>query len=329
MLARDRLARLIRSAPSRFQGRGYGGGGSTSGAASAGLRGDGYGPGSGNADTGSVLGQAEQQGSATGNGFAANASDSRPEAGTGSGDWGGEASGNRAGAAQIGALQGDGAEGSNVGENAGESGVGGSEWGESGGANGGSGEQYAEASGRAGGGGSSSSQAASAASGEPSGSNGGSAGGAAGSSRARVVGANGQGSSIADAKGRNWAVKKGGPGAVPIRRPIQVVVRENQLAMLPSRHALAGEAATGKVISLDQPMARISDEFVAALRDRVNGWGLAGSGLYWRPVLKLNVGPGAEQTATQIMRLLKDSGVEVSLPETARASEGATNNATR
>ena len=138
-----------------------------------------------------------------------------------------------------------------------------------------------------------------------------------------------QTSSIADSQGRNWAVKSGGRSSVPIRRPIQVVVRQNQIALLPSRHALDGEAATGKVISLDQPVNQISNEFRNALRTHIEEWGLAGSGLYWRPMLKLHVGPGAEQTAEQVIRLMKNSGVEVSLPETARSTTAGGRNAPR
>lgn len=110
--------------------------------------------------------------------------------------------------------------------------------------------------------------------------------------------------------------------AVPIRRPIQVVVRENQIALLPSRHAKRGAGATGTVISLDQSLKQISDEFAGALKERIQEWGLAGNGLYWRPVLELRVGPEAHQTADRLVRLLKNSGVDVRLPETANSQRG-------
>ena len=89
--------------------------------------------------------------------------------------------------------------------------------------------------------------------------------------------------------------------------------------LLPSRHAIDGDAVTSKVISLSQSMPEISSEFVAALRSRVDEWGLAGNELYWRPVIKLNVDQDGEKTAKQVLRLLRDSGIEVSLPDTARA----------
>ena len=136
-----------------------------------------------------------------------------------------------------------------------------------------------------------------------------------------------QASSIADSQGSNWAIQQGRSGAVPIRRPIEVVVRQNQIALLPSRHALEANDESGAVISLNQSIPQISEQFVQALRSHVQEWGLAGNGLYWRPVLELKVGPNAQQTAHDITRLLQDSGVEVRLPEMANAGQGATTSA--
>jgi hypothetical protein len=118
-------------------------------------------------------------------------------------------------------------------------------------------------------------------------------------------------------------------GAVPIKRPIQVVIREDQISLLPTRHATQGIEATGTVISLNQSLDQVSDEFVAALKTRIDGWGLAGNGLYWRPVLELHVGPDAGKTTSKIVQLLKNSGVDVQLPKTAQAPEGERANASR
>ncbi len=132
--------------------------------------------------------------------------------------------------------------------------------------------------------------------------------------------------SIAATRGRGWAVGRA-RGAVPIRRPIQVVVRENQISLLPSRHATRGAEATGSVVLLNQSPNQVSKQFVAALKERIGEWGLAGNGLYWRPVLDLHVGPNAGPTASQLIRLLKDSGVEVRVPQTAQANPGGRANA--
>ncbi len=127
----------------------------------------------------------------------------------------------------------------------------------------------------------------------------------------------GQPQSIAETRGSNWAVENARRGAVPIRRPIQIVVRDDRLAILPSRHATEGAAAKGAVIPLGRPTGKVMDDFAAALRTHMKDWGLAGNRLYWRPVLMLHVGPNATRQAAQLTRLLENSGVEVRLPDTA------------
>lgn len=127
-----------------------------------------------------------------------------------------------------------------------------------------------------------------------------------------------QNAPIAETRGKNWAVESRSARSVPIRRKIQVVVQKDRLAILPNRHALQGTGETGKVIMLNKNQQQVADEFVAALREQIKDWGLAGSGLYWSPVLELTLGPDAQQTADQFASLLQDSGIEVQLPQTAQ-----------
>ena len=315
MKARERLARLIRSAPSRFQGVGLAG---TASGASGGNKGtSGYGNGQSEGDFSNevVLGE----GTGEGNGYATgqSTSNTQNEAGETFQDP------NQNTETQYGATAGAtaGTTNSTTGGDASATTA------QDSNANpadsysqaGGTATEYSSSTGNGtqASGSNSQCESCSTSDGNPS-----SAGG-------NMISATTRASSIADSQGRNWAVKSGGRTSVPIRRPIQVVVRQNQIALLPSRHALDGEAATGKVISLDQPINQISNEFRNALRTHIEEWGLAGSGLYWRPMLKLNVGPDAEQTAEQVIRLMKNSGVEVSLPETARASSRGEQNAPR
>ncbi len=126
--------------------------------------------------------------------------------------------------------------------------------------------------------------------------------------------------SIADARGSNWAIERAAQKSVAIRRTIPVVVRHNQIALLTAESFSRGSETDGQVISLDQPIENISDEFIAALGEQIEEWGLAGQGMYWRPVLKLHFGPDAILTANRVVELLKDSGVEVQAAETARAT---------
>lgn len=316
MMARDRLARLIRSAPSRFGGRGLGGRGSGAGSGASGSNGFGDGSVDGVYADDSQLGRSQSGGNSVSNGFAGNSPGSENSMAADDGVASGEleygamadGAGSASGASGAGNLQTGAAE---------------SEVEANGSRNGGTSDQYSQAGGSgeaeaaAASGGSGSSGGKQSDAGQSSGVRTATAGGAA-SSGGSGNSAAGQKASIAETRGRNWAVQGGSPNSVAIRRPIQVVVRQDQLAMLPNRHAMAGDTSKGRLISLDQSTKAISDEFVSALRMRIEEWGLAGRGLYWRPVLQLNVAPGAQQTANQVLRLLKDSGVEVSLPETAR-----------
>ncbi len=327
--ARDNMALLARAAPSRFGGMSVGGSGAhASGGASSS---HGYGPGG------------KQDSS---NGYDAISNSTDGDASHGNGLAAGEAEAAYAlGDAQSGQQQTEGQYGTMPGGHPGDeasgdqtasNGDGGSEAGSfadtagkdqnARGANSGQGStQNTQAA--------SGSLAQSGSSGQSSGasSSGSSGGTASNGSRASGGGAQAssasmalakRASSIAESQGRNWAIDRGSRGAVPISRPIEVVVRKNQLAILPSRHSSRGIGATGTIVSLNQPTAQISKEFVEALRARVKEWGLAGNGLYWHPVLELNVGPDAHQTAHQITRLLENSGVEILYPKMAQAGQG-------
>jgi hypothetical protein len=119
-------------------------------------------------------------------------------------------------------------------------------------------------------------------------------------------------------RGKDWALDRKPPRAVPIQRTIRVVVRENQIAFLPDSGRTDGSAAAEDVVTMEGDTVEAIDEIVAQVRERIQGWGLAGDGLYWRPVLVLNVGPNAQRRASDLARLLKNSGLEIRAAETAR-----------
>lgn len=335
MLARERLARLAQAAPRRFRGIGSGSG---IGGGSGDSAGAGYGIGRYDEDSPEedLLAQASGGSAAAGNGTSAGTRD------LSNGEAGPDGMEPRDGEHQYGALGGGSSSdsGSSPGGVEGENSVAG-----------GPGEQPADAAGD--GAGISARGFASGegqygqqvSSGSGSESSYGQAGSSLGGSTMASTGASaaqGQSAtqadsamagtpslqfkaaetSIAESRGGDWAIQRAMRGAVPIRRPIQVVVRTNQVALLPSRHVTRGAGATGTVISLDQSPERISDELVAALKSRVDEWGLAGNGLYWHPVLELHVGPDAGPTTARLMQLLKNSGVDIRLPETAQAHQG-------
>jgi hypothetical protein len=108
---------------------------------------------------------------------------------------------------------------------------------------------------------------------------------------------------------------------VPVRRSIQVIVRGDRIAILPE----SGDPSTaGREVPLSGPMRKDLDEIVSAVQKHVGGWGMAGQGLYWRPVLVLHVGPDGARRADELTRLLKDSGIELRSSAATQQAGGQT-----
>lgn len=342
MNSRERLVHLVQSAPSRFPGMkmsGSGMGGSGTGQNSGAY-------GSGNGEYGSEgsayasIGSKDGQGMGSGgNGYAAGGQPGEEMSGNGS---------MQPGESQIGAMTGDGT-GNGIGKaTSGSEGAQGQNGEQASGEKNSLGQRYAQQTGTGQGpGGSQASGATTNAPSEPingkdtagggggsqqtagtAGSSGGS-GGAAGAGQGATSGgtpsmnfSNTPSQPIAESRGANWAVNEPRQKAVAISRPISVVVRENKMIIMPTGFAKRGPEATGKEIALDQSINDISNNFKKAVHERIDEWGMAGSGMYWKPVLELHVEENASMTATRIVHLLKGSGVEVQLPATANA--GAT-----
>lgn len=164
-------------------------------------------------------------------------------------------------------------------------------------------------------------------------------GGAADSSGASA----GQSTSSLSAAGGNQQASRDGSGesqqngqvasrtrnAVPIQRPIQVVVRKHHLALLPSLHVTESNASSGATIALNQSSQLIAEELSAAIRKHMQEWGIAGQGLYWKPVISLKVGPEGRDAAQRLERILSGSGLRVISSDKTRVSRGGSNNASR
>jgi hypothetical protein len=120
-----------------------------------------------------------------------------------------------------------------------------------------------------------------------------------------------QSSSSSMTRGRDWALHRKKPNAVPIRRTIQVVVRDDDIVILADDAQVNTPAPTGKRISIRGDTIESLDQVVAAVQEHIEGWGIAGEGLYWRPVLILNIGPDGQRRADDLNRLLKESGIEL------------------
>lgn len=112
-------------------------------------------------------------------------------------------------------------------------------------------------------------------------------------------------------RGKDWAFRQKNPRAVPVSRSIALVVRKDQIAILSDEARLRSRRLASKTIPLEGDTVESIDELVRIVHEQVDSWGIAGEGLYWRPVLTLHVAPNGRQRAEDLARLLKDSGLEI------------------
>ena len=129
-------------------------------------------------------------------------------------------------------------------------------------------------------------------------------------------------------RGKDWALKQKSEKSVAVRRTIRVTVREDQLAILPDAPGPRGPAPA-KVVPLQGDTILSLDEFVKQVHGEIDGWGIAGNGLYWRPVIILDVAPTGQRRANDLARLLKNSGLELRADETASNAPQGKPNETR
>jgi hypothetical protein len=111
----------------------------------------------------------------------------------------------------------------------------------------------------------------------------------------------------AKSKHRNWAIREDTRAAVPITRPIQVECRGNQFTVISER----GDILRSQTIAVNGPTSEALEPLVAAVWERVNAWGIAGTGMYWRPVLVVNIAPDGRSRYDDLAGLLAESGLEV------------------
>jgi hypothetical protein len=121
---------------------------------------------------------------------------------------------------------------------------------------------------------------------------------------------------VAKRKGRNWAWAAGPARETAVVRTIRVACYQDRWIVLPEQYG----TNQSDTIMLDVAMQSSAEQLAKVIADRVDRWGLALSGGYWKPVLEVEVIPGAEQRYEQLRRLLDGSGLEVRPVAKAAAS---------
>lgn len=114
-------------------------------------------------------------------------------------------------------------------------------------------------------------------------------------------------SPLADKRGRNWGLPQANNNATGVVRPMRLAVLPDRLIILPD----LDEKRAPEVVMIQGAMAEEIDEFVSKIWDRIEQWGMAVAGGYWKPVLHTNVAQGAHERFRELKVLLKGSGLEV------------------
>jgi hypothetical protein len=105
---------------------------------------------------------------------------------------------------------------------------------------------------------------------------------------------------------QDWGLRDTAHGSVPITRPVILECQADKLLLLPDR----GRGGNPVVVMASETESSI-DDVVSAIWDRMGQWGMAGRGMYWRPVLHVRVAAGGEQRFSDLQVLLQNSGLDV------------------
>ncbi len=110
---------------------------------------------------------------------------------------------------------------------------------------------------------------------------------------------------------RDWTWKQIPPGHTAVVRPIRIHCFADRWIVIPDD----GNLSQAVTIAADQPIHDRGMQTAAAVDRMVRRWGMAVAGGYWKPVLEVDVAPGAEHQFQLLESLMRSAGLQV----TARA----------
>lgn len=112
---------------------------------------------------------------------------------------------------------------------------------------------------------------------------------------------------MSQSRGADWALPESTLGAIGVVRPVLATCTDSQVILHPEKQTGETQAA----IPFDISGTAATQQLVAALQQRMRGWGIAGTGMYWRPLLEMEVTLDGEQRFAQLSALLHGSGLEI------------------
>lgn len=147
-------------------------------------------------------------------------------------------------------------------------------------------------------------------SGQQAGSSGGSR--SAGGSQSGGSSQAGDSAPVAASRGRNWAWSDSRRTQTPVVRSIRLRCNADSWILL--EDSFGGKQ---QIVTFDNTPVQRAEQLAKLIRTRVDGWGIALEGGYWKPTLVVEIGPDAEWRYEQLVRLFEASGLDIQ-PETAR-----------
>lgn len=112
--------------------------------------------------------------------------------------------------------------------------------------------------------------------------------------------------SLAQTRGKNWALPDATRDAVPVSRPILLRCEPDRLIVYGQPHDQVEQ-----IVEFGARTEGSLDQLVAAIWEHMRRWGIAGRKMYWRPVLRVEVALGAEDRFLELQALLEDSGLDI------------------
>jgi len=115
------------------------------------------------------------------------------------------------------------------------------------------------------------------------------------------------GDALVGQRGENWGLPDRGRAGTGVVRPIRLACLTDRLIVLPEK----GEGRVPEVILVTGSIMDEVDQLVESIWKLIDGWGIAVAGGYWKPVLHVTVGQGADQRFVELETLLQGSGLSV------------------
>ncbi|MEM8732797.1 MAG: hypothetical protein AAGG44_01150 [Planctomycetota bacterium] len=114
-------------------------------------------------------------------------------------------------------------------------------------------------------------------------------------------------SPLARQRGSNWALDSRSRSRTAVVRPIQLQCFEDRWLLLPD----SGDVRKASSIPYEGTPEQRADQLAKQIQQRVEDWGIALTGGYWRPVLIVEVAPKADWRFNQLKNLFEGSGLEI------------------